>query len=332
MTGGLNIVGMDFCSVWPRFGQHHKLQTTNSSPWPTLSACKSRGAAKRLGRSHRSGLRSAIGQDDKHAVALWRWVDAIIIGVGLCPWARPACDSGRLKVATSTARDGEGILADLREEAQALQGLGPEPPPGRPTTTLLACPNVPEWAEFEDFHTFFEKVLGDGDAFEEEFGLKIVRFHPLSDVVDGTLQVGDEVVFSSSGGPSMCGKVMRNHAGNEEGEPFVEVRLVGTFLEGVDSSGFSREPCVQPLGEAERTELVPHSSIIWLLSRSHDLSNPDFCRSLLGRAPVPAFHLLRITDLEAIEDRHGLDTISRNEVTVREFGWDGFSSLVEECG
>jgi len=126
-------------------------------------------------RFRRGPATRAVAENGPDAHAVRQWLDTIVIGLGLCPWAAPAADAGQVRIVTSTAKDELGVLADLRAEALRL-------PVGQPradaaTTTLLACPRVAAWRSAAAFQAFYQERLANGYALAAR-GIYVVPFHP----------------------------------------------------------------------------------------------------------------------------------------------------------
>jgi hypothetical protein len=95
-----------------------------------------------------------------------------VIGLGLCPFARPVFDAGRIRYAISHSRDENALLNDLASELHLLLAS----PSTRIETTLLIHPHV--LGAFLDYNDF----LGVVDQLLEELGLRgtiqVASFHP----------------------------------------------------------------------------------------------------------------------------------------------------------
>jgi hypothetical protein len=101
-----------------------------------------------------------------------RWIEAVVIGLDLCPFARRVFDGGGIRYVVSAARDVVTLLDELTTE---MRFLGVEPI-DRVETTLLIHPHV--LADFGDYNDF----LGDADRLVASLGLggtiQIASFHP----------------------------------------------------------------------------------------------------------------------------------------------------------
>jgi hypothetical protein len=101
-----------------------------------------------------------------------RWLEKAVIGLNLCPFARPVYAGGLIRYVVSGAETPEALLAELRGELRTLAAADPE----QTETTLLIHPRT--LTDFLDYNDF----LGVADAAVEELGLagtlQIASFHP----------------------------------------------------------------------------------------------------------------------------------------------------------
>ena len=101
-----------------------------------------------------------------------RWLEAAVLGLNLCPFAKAVHGKGQIRWVLSAARDPEALLADLVRELRWLADADPD----AVETTLIVHPNV--LADFLDFNDFLDVA----DAALEELGLagtlQVASFHP----------------------------------------------------------------------------------------------------------------------------------------------------------
>lgn len=101
-----------------------------------------------------------------------RWVDEVVIGLNLCPFARKPQRAGLVRYQVSQARDEEALLADMAYECGLLAGL----PADELETTLIIVPHCLE--AFEDYNQFLDLA----EALIEHLGytgeLQLASFHP----------------------------------------------------------------------------------------------------------------------------------------------------------
>jgi len=106
------------------------------------------------------------------------WLEAAVIGLNLCPFAKAVHGKGQVRWALSEARDPEALLADLVHELQFLAAADPQVV----DTTLLVHPHVLD--DFLDFNDFLDLA----DAALAELGLEgtlqIASFHPRYEFAD----------------------------------------------------------------------------------------------------------------------------------------------------
>jgi uncharacterized protein len=103
-------------------------------------------------------------------VATRTWLDKAVIGLNLCPFAKPIRD--RIRYAVSEADTPDELRADLVDELQTLAAADPD----EIEATLLIHPRV--LADFLDYNDFLEvadETLEDLDLVGE---IQIASFHP----------------------------------------------------------------------------------------------------------------------------------------------------------
>lgn len=114
---------------------------------------------------------------DKNApedpIALTRyWVERVVIGLNLCPFAKAVQVRGQVRYALSDARSIDALLGDLAGELARLR----DTPADVLDTTLLVHPHVLQ--DFLDYNDF----LDIADATLESLGLEgviqVASFHP----------------------------------------------------------------------------------------------------------------------------------------------------------
>lgn len=100
------------------------------------------------------------------------WLERVVIGLNLCPFAAQPYRAGKVRFKISGARTEEGLLEDLHGELARMD----REPAVELETTLLIVPQV--FADFDAYNQFLELV----DALLEEFGwegcYQVATFHP----------------------------------------------------------------------------------------------------------------------------------------------------------
>lgn len=115
---------------------------------------------------------SPAPSDEAVIAATRRWLERAVIGLDLCPFARPVLAQDRIRFCVSAATDAESLLQDLTHELQALQAADP----ARCETTLLIHPQA--MAEFLDYNDFLEIADAAIEALGLEGELQVASFHP----------------------------------------------------------------------------------------------------------------------------------------------------------
>lgn len=100
------------------------------------------------------------------------WIERAVIGLNLCPFAKSAFVTDRIRFVLSDARTTEALLGDLERELRALSAAAPE----EIETTVLIHPHV--LGSFLDYNDFLDVA----DAAIEALGLagvlQVASFHP----------------------------------------------------------------------------------------------------------------------------------------------------------
>jgi len=265
---------------------------------------------------------AAVVEGDAHAAAVSRWLDEFILGQNFCPWAKPAQERSGIRLITSTAMRPEQVLEDLLSEAELLP-MNSEGAEGEATTTLLICPHVEDWSEYEPFSRFFAEELDDGAALQDELGIKVDAFHPKYSRFGFSVGVGDRIAVSESDETMVFGTVLDEEAGihPDDGEELIDVR----FDDGQEFLVRYSEITAKIRMQEDGTEQPGDDA-------SADAAN------LVSRAPRPLLHLLRVEDL----DRAGMASqagagpkieavLEGNSVRAAKIGLKGMDDLLERC-
>jgi hypothetical protein len=101
-----------------------------------------------------------------------RWIDEIVIGLNLCPFARQVFDDERIRYVVSDATDESALLRELAVELKALATV----PEGGPETTMLIHPAV--LTNFLDYNDFLDPVEHLVADLGFEGVIQVASFHP----------------------------------------------------------------------------------------------------------------------------------------------------------
>ena len=100
------------------------------------------------------------------------WVERVVIGLKLCPFAPAPALNGLIRYATSDAETPEALLEDLATE---LQRLVASPPEELETTLLIHRRVLQDFHDFNDFLTVADELLR---VLGLEGEIQIASFHP----------------------------------------------------------------------------------------------------------------------------------------------------------
>ncbi len=109
---------------------------------------------------------------EKAVAEVRAWLDDVVIGLNLCPFASRPARLGQVHYSVSEAEDEEQLLQELQAELQALEATSA----GERETTLLIVPTLLE--DFYDYNQFLEWVdqLILRGGWEGQF--QVASFHP----------------------------------------------------------------------------------------------------------------------------------------------------------
>lgn len=100
------------------------------------------------------------------------WLEAAVIGLNLCPFAKAVYVKNQVRLVVSHARHADDLLEELDRELDLLVAT----PAEDIDTTLLIHPTLFE--DFLDFNDFLEVAEGVVDEHELEGVVQLASFHP----------------------------------------------------------------------------------------------------------------------------------------------------------
>ncbi len=100
------------------------------------------------------------------------WLEAAVIGLNLCPFAKAVYVKTQVRLVVSKARHADDLLEDLDRELDLLVAT----PTSEIDTTLLIHPTLFE--DFLDFNDFLEIAEGVVDEHGLEGVVQLASFHP----------------------------------------------------------------------------------------------------------------------------------------------------------
>jgi uncharacterized protein len=100
------------------------------------------------------------------------WLERVVIGLDLCPFARAPVEAGRLRVVVSACEDPRELLTVLDDELERLRSQASE----ELETTLIVHPRcLGEFDEYNDFLALADRLLELRGLVGD---LQIASFHP----------------------------------------------------------------------------------------------------------------------------------------------------------
>jgi hypothetical protein len=110
--------------------------------------------------------------DDEVLLKTRHWLEAAVIGLNLCPFAKAVYVKNQVRLVVSKARHADDLLEELDRELDLLVAT----PASQIDTTLLIHPTLFE--DFLDFNDFLEVAEGVVDEHGLEGVIQLASFHP----------------------------------------------------------------------------------------------------------------------------------------------------------
>jgi len=174
------------------------------------------------------------------------------------------------------------------------------------STTLLVCPHVRAWQDFDVFSEWIGGGFGAGsselDALEE---VSLVAFHP------------DFLRWNSLPEGAGAGSAVRAHwTGKEEGVFPPPLRLKPAELLELDPAVVGVRHLSVRFGDGVRM-VVPWE---WVVPPEGTSPGPPLPDNAMHRAPHPTVHLIRAEDLDAVPDHESDEVQLANHRRLAELG------------
>lgn len=109
---------------------------------------------------------------DAPELAVRRWLEEVVIGLGLCPFAAPPWRRDAVRLVVSEAEDAVALLGEVQAELRRLDSSDPH----ALDTTLVIVPRL--FAVFEDFNQFLDPVDALLERFDWVGRFQVASFHP----------------------------------------------------------------------------------------------------------------------------------------------------------
>jgi uncharacterized protein len=109
---------------------------------------------------------------DPQIAATRDWVERIVVGLNLCPFAKPVLAADRIRFVVTNTHSKDALRAALEDELRTLHAADPN----AIETTLLIHPNV--LGDFLDYNDFLDVADAAVAALDLEGIIQIASFHP----------------------------------------------------------------------------------------------------------------------------------------------------------
>jgi uncharacterized protein len=131
----------------------------------------------RTAAEYHSGMRTdrpniLANHEESVLAGVRHWLEAAVIGLNLCPFAKAVYVKNQVRLVVSKARHADDLLEELDRELDLLVAT----PASEIDTTLLIHPMLFE--DFLDFNDFLEVAEGVVDEHELEGVIQLASFHP----------------------------------------------------------------------------------------------------------------------------------------------------------
>lgn len=100
------------------------------------------------------------------------WIETIVIGLNLCPFAKAVFVKNQIRIIVSRARNSDALLDELERELKSLADADPN----EIETTLLVHPDV--LSDFLDYNDFLDQCDSVVEELELDGVLQVASFHP----------------------------------------------------------------------------------------------------------------------------------------------------------
>eukprot|EP00977_Amphora_coffeiformis_P017954 scaffold6038_cov125-Amphora_coffeaeformis.AAC.2 len=258
--------------------------------------------------------------DDEYSRQLRSWIQRIVVGLGLCPWAVKSLQKGRLGCVTCQGTQPSDVTTDLRLAMQALcrdDNVDPF------TTTFEEFDAYVKtvWKQRQEQQQQQEKSSQGSTATPtttEHDQITLVAFHP------------QFLRWRSLPKGVTVGSLVRAHRGTAGFQKSIDT-FPATIVETSNPAFGLRKIKVQfhsndKEEERQRPQYIP---IDWCIFRGDDDDEdedeegdplPD---NIMHRAPFPTIHLIRDVDLASLRVRDVSRTKRRNAQRMMKLKWDG---------
>eukprot|EP00562_Extubocellulus_spinifer_P003765 CAMPEP_0178538376 /NCGR_PEP_ID=MMETSP0696-20121128/37073_1 /TAXON_ID=265572 /ORGANISM="Extubocellulus spinifer, Strain CCMP396" /LENGTH=265 /DNA_ID=CAMNT_0020170633 /DNA_START=259 /DNA_END=1056 /DNA_ORIENTATION=+ len=166
-------------------------EAVSAAATSALEAARPRRRSSPILRLTSTATTRILVSNDRRIAATQRWLDDVVIGQKLCPFAPPVRSAPKLRLVASSATDDDAFVQEVAEEARLLVGTRKDndsnadsrkgDDTNRPETTLLVLNEV-AFPSISDFRYFVQlswrlqaEAICDNNFASD---LQLVLFHP----------------------------------------------------------------------------------------------------------------------------------------------------------
>ena len=258
------------------------------------------------------------------------WVLKVPIGLGLCPWAGTSAKRGLLRIASCESDTPAEVTQALRNEIRLL--IEAETPRPSLSTTLLVCPCVKTWMEFQPFDDFIRTQPSEmmDQVTLVAFHPKFMRWHALPDGIGiGSTVQSHWGIFGKKSAHTSTATIVET-TNKAFGLRKVKVRFhdVDLLCGGVNNR--NQEQFVP----ADWIDFSTNMDCALLSSSSSSttatlkqLQLPD---NIMHRSPYPTIHIIVNQDLALLCIRDVSRVKRLNSQRMAKIGWEGLEHILTE--
>ncbi|CAJ1951766.1 unnamed protein product [Cylindrotheca closterium] len=258
-----------------------------------------------------------------------RWVHQVPIGLGLCPWAGKSHGTGNLRYVSCFSKQPEQVMELVYSEMETLVAVDDS---SKYSTTLLICPFVKEWKEFDNFEKFVTNgCLVASNTEVEEQDKEIRRYEQKRQHFQNkiTLVPFHPTFLRWRGLPEgmSIGTVVESHWGMVGSKS--STKASATIIETENKVFGKQKVKIRFHEEIEGRRSEQYVPIDWILPNGE--LGPPLPDNAMHRAPYPTIHLISNQDLASLSIRDISRVKRKNAQRMMKLGWSGLEkrTLVE---
>ncbi len=111
-----------------------------------------------------------MSDEQKIIAEVVRWIEKAVIGLDLCPFAKPVYDQGRIYYIVSQSEQVDGLMFDLHAQLLRLR----QHPEIETTLLIIPC----QLADFTDFNQMLDQAEALLKAYDWVGEFQLASFHP----------------------------------------------------------------------------------------------------------------------------------------------------------